>query len=218
MKYHILLGKITEEGVFLEQLETDVSKYLPEVTEADVSGTSVDVDINMPMSELRSLLSQYPVTTRLNLTGTLVVARDQAHAKILERVDSGEGQHQSNLQCMKSTLYHIIHVTSCGMSLIRAVFPPTSPCYGLLCTPFLSSPRLTALFSVHRATSVPQGPHGLLCRTGQDSRWVRLRLFRTHDCRTYGCLSRRFHGGGGQLHLPGQGEQVGAGLRRRSVS
>lgn len=84
-------GKITEEGVFLEQLETDVSKYLPEVKEGDVSGESVEVDINMPMSELRSLLSQYPVTTRLNLTGTLVVARDQAHAKILERVDSGEG-------------------------------------------------------------------------------------------------------------------------------
>jgi fumarate hydratase class I len=90
-------GKITEEGVFLEQLETDVSKYIPEVTDADVSGESVDININMPMSELRSLLSQYPVTTRLNLTGTLVVARDQAHAKILERVDSGEGNYLCGL-------------------------------------------------------------------------------------------------------------------------
>lgn len=87
-------AKITEEGVFLEQLETDVSKYMPEVTESDVSGEAIDVNINMPMSELRSLLSKYPVTTRLNLTGTLIVARDQAHAKILERVESGEGLPQ----------------------------------------------------------------------------------------------------------------------------
>ena len=91
-------GKITEEGVFLEQLETDVSKYLPEVTDADVSGDAVDININLPMTELRTLLSQYPVTTRLNLSGTLVVARDQAHAKILERVDSGEGEF-GNLDC-----------------------------------------------------------------------------------------------------------------------
>lgn len=77
--------------MFLEQLETDVSKYLPEVTEADVGEKAVDININMPMTELRALLSKYPVTTRLNLTGTLVVARDQAHAKILERVDSGQG-------------------------------------------------------------------------------------------------------------------------------
>jgi fumarate hydratase, class I len=84
-------GKITEEGVFLEALERDVGKYLPEVTDEHVSaGETVNININIPMSELRAKLSQYPVTTRLNLTGTLVVARDQAHAAILERVDKGD--------------------------------------------------------------------------------------------------------------------------------
>jgi len=91
-------GKITSEGVFLEQLETDVGKYLPEVTEKDLAGKdgeeskpAVAIDINQPMDQLRAQLSSLPVTTRLSLTGTLVVARDIAHAKILERVEAGEG-------------------------------------------------------------------------------------------------------------------------------
>lgn len=84
-------GKITHEGVFLEALERDVGKYLPDVLDEHVSsGETVNLNINIPMSELRAKLSQYPVTTRLNLTGTLVVARDQAHAAILERVDKGD--------------------------------------------------------------------------------------------------------------------------------
>lgn len=84
-------GKITEDGIFLEKLETDVGKYLPEVEEKDVSTEVVSVDINQPMAALREQLSSLPVTTRLNLTGTLVVARDIAHAKLLERIESGEG-------------------------------------------------------------------------------------------------------------------------------
>lgn len=84
-------GKITADGIFLEQLETDVSKYLPEVTEQHVSEDVVKVDINQPMTELRKTLSAFPVTTRLSLTGTLIVARDIAHAKILERLESGNG-------------------------------------------------------------------------------------------------------------------------------
>jgi fumarate hydratase, class I len=90
-------GKITAEGVFLEQLETDVGKYLPEVQDKDLSATAetvVDIDLNVPMTELRAKLSQFPVTTRLNLRGTIIVARDQAHAKILERLDSGQGMPQ----------------------------------------------------------------------------------------------------------------------------
>lgn len=88
-------GKITADGIFLEQLERDVGKYLPEVKESDISAdTVVDIDLNMPMSELRAKLSQYPVTTRLNLRGTIIVARDQAHAKILERIESGQGMPQ----------------------------------------------------------------------------------------------------------------------------
>ena len=83
-------GKITSEGIFLERLETDVGKYLPEVTEEVLSNEVVSIDINAPMTELRKTLSQYPVTTRLSLSGTFVVARDIAHAKLLERLEAGE--------------------------------------------------------------------------------------------------------------------------------
>ncbi|TYQ10767.1 UNVERIFIED_ORG: homodimeric fumarase (class I) [Gordonia westfalica J30] len=86
------LGKITADGVFLEQLETDPAKYMPAAGVAeDISGGEVvEVDLNRPMSEILAQLSQYPVKTRLSLTGPLVVARDIAHAKIKERLDDGE--------------------------------------------------------------------------------------------------------------------------------
>jgi len=93
-------GKITKDGVFIEQLETDVSQYLPEVTDdhlEDESSTTdvVKVDLNsMSMDELRKTLSNYPVRTRLSLTGTIVVARDIAHAKMLDKIESGEGLPQ----------------------------------------------------------------------------------------------------------------------------
>jgi fumarate hydratase class I len=84
------LAKITAEGVFLEELERDPAKYLPEITEDDLSSETVRIDLNRPMEEIRAQLSQYPVKTRLSLTGTLVVGRDIAHAKIKERLDAGE--------------------------------------------------------------------------------------------------------------------------------
>lgn len=88
-------AKITADGVFIEQLETDVGQYLPDVTDEDLSkkndNPAVEIDINQPMSQLREQLSKLPVTTRLSLTGTMVVARDIAHAKLLERIESGEG-------------------------------------------------------------------------------------------------------------------------------
>lgn len=84
-------GKITQDGVFLEQLETDPAKYLPEIDTSSLGGDVVKVDLNKPMSEIRETLSQFPVKTRLSLTGTIVVARDIAHAKLKERIDSGEG-------------------------------------------------------------------------------------------------------------------------------
>ena len=84
------LAKITGEGVFLEQLETDPAKYLPEVVGDELSGDVVAVDLNQPMDEVRAQLSQYPVKTRLALSGTLVVGRDIAHAKIKDRLDAGE--------------------------------------------------------------------------------------------------------------------------------
>ena len=87
-------GKITEDGVFLEQLETDPSKYLPEVQGDDLSQDVVSIDLAQPMSKIREALSALPVRSRVSLTGTIVVARDIAHAKIQERLDAGEGMPQ----------------------------------------------------------------------------------------------------------------------------
>ncbi|GAC49051.1 fumarate hydratase [Gordonia aichiensis] len=90
------LGKITADGVFLEQLETDPAQYMPDagVTEDIEGGEVVQVDLNRPMPEILAELSKYPVKTRLSLTGPLVVARDIAHAKIKERLDAGEPMPQ----------------------------------------------------------------------------------------------------------------------------
>jgi fumarate hydratase class I len=88
------LGKITAKGVFIEELETDPARFLPEVTENDLDGEVVKIDLTRPMSEIRETLSKYPVKTRVMLTGPMVVARDIAHAKIKERLDSGGGMPQ----------------------------------------------------------------------------------------------------------------------------
>src|SRR5690349_8771223 len=88
------LAKITAEGVFLERLETDPAKYLPETTHEDLSDDVVHIDLNRPMQEIRQELSKYPVKTRLSLSGPVVVARDIAHAKIKERLDAGEEMPQ----------------------------------------------------------------------------------------------------------------------------
>jgi len=88
------LGKITADGVFLEQLERDPARFLPDVTVSDVDDEVVHIDLGRPMDEIRSELSRYPVKTRLSLTGPLVVARDIAHAKIAERLDAGEPMPQ----------------------------------------------------------------------------------------------------------------------------
>jgi len=87
------IGKITPEGVFLEQLETDPARFLPEADLDDATDV-VRVDLNRPMAEIRAELSRYPVKTRLALTGPLVVARDIAHAKIAERLDAGDPMPQ----------------------------------------------------------------------------------------------------------------------------
>ena len=90
------LGKITSEGVFLEQLETDPARFMPdiEVQHLAEDGPVVHIDLTRPMAEIRETLSQYPVKTRVMLTGPMVVARDIAHAKIKERLDAGDGLPQ----------------------------------------------------------------------------------------------------------------------------
>jgi len=92
------LGKITADGVFLEQLETDPARFLPETTKAhltsDASDDVVKIDLNRPMDEIRAELAKYPVMTRLSLNGPLVVARDLAHAKIKDLLDAGKPMPQ----------------------------------------------------------------------------------------------------------------------------
>jgi len=84
------LGKITAEGVFIEALERDPAKYLPEVSEGQLSDAVVNIDLNQPMDQVRAELSKHPVKTRLSLSGTLIVARDIAHAELKERLDKGQ--------------------------------------------------------------------------------------------------------------------------------
>ncbi|QHC25670.1 fumarate hydratase [Streptomyces sp. GS7] len=94
------VAKITAEGVFLEQLETDPARFLPETTEEELTegaGPDLDavaIDLDQPMADMLAELTRHPVKTRLSLTGTLVVARDIAHAKIKERLDAGEEMPQ----------------------------------------------------------------------------------------------------------------------------
>jgi len=84
------VGKITKDGVYLEQLETDPAQYLPDTTHADLPSEVVKIDLNRPMNEIRETLSKYPIKTRLSLSGSMIVARDIAHATIKEKLDRGE--------------------------------------------------------------------------------------------------------------------------------
>jgi len=87
-------AKITKDGIFLEQLETNPGRYIPAAQRTLKDDTIVKVDLNRPMTEIRAELSKYPVTTRVSLSGPMVVARDIAHAKLKERVDAGQGLPQ----------------------------------------------------------------------------------------------------------------------------
>jgi fumarate hydratase class I len=84
------VGKITRDGVFLEELEHNPARFLPEVDQEKLGGQVVQIDLRKPMSEIRKQLSQYPVKTRLSLTGPMIVARDLAHAKLRERLEQGQ--------------------------------------------------------------------------------------------------------------------------------
>jgi fumarate hydratase class I len=86
--------KITPEGVFIEALEHDPARFLPEATGESLGGEVVRIDLNQPMDAIRAELSRHPVKTRVSLNGTIVVARDIAHAKLQERLDRGEGLPQ----------------------------------------------------------------------------------------------------------------------------
>src|ERR1700712_3709611 len=84
------MGKITKDGVFLEELEHNPAKYLPDVETSKLGGEGVKIDLTRPMKEILATLSQHPIKTRLSLTGPVIVARDMAHAKLRERLERGE--------------------------------------------------------------------------------------------------------------------------------
>src|SRR6267378_123334 len=84
-----VLGKITKDGVYLEELEHNPAQYLPAVEQA-LGGEVVKIDLNQPMQDILGTLSKHPIKTRLSLTGTMIVARDSAHAKLRERLEKGE--------------------------------------------------------------------------------------------------------------------------------
>src|SRR4051794_15152132 len=85
------MGKITRDGIFLEELEHNPAKYLPEVDEATLGGAVVEIDLRKPMPEILAQLTKYPIKTRLSLSGPMIVARDIAHAKLRERLEKGQG-------------------------------------------------------------------------------------------------------------------------------
>jgi fumarate hydratase class I len=85
------LGKITRDGVYLEELEHNPAKYLPEVDTSKLGGEVVKIDLNKPMKDILAQLTRYPIKTRLSLTGPMIVARDSAHAKLRERLEKGQG-------------------------------------------------------------------------------------------------------------------------------
>ncbi|MHB2094382.1 class I fumarate hydratase FumA [Pantoea dispersa] len=87
-------AKINREGIWIEKLEDNPGRYIPEALRQQGEGEVVSVDLNRPMSEILAQLSAYPVATRLSLNGTIIVARDIAHAKLKERIDNGEGLPQ----------------------------------------------------------------------------------------------------------------------------
>ncbi|QZN95415.1 class I fumarate hydratase FumA [Symbiopectobacterium purcellii] len=87
-------AKINRDGIWLEQLEQNPGKYIPEPLREAGEGEAVKIDLNQPMEQILKTLSQYPVSTRLSLSGTIIVARDIAHAKLKERIDNGEGLPQ----------------------------------------------------------------------------------------------------------------------------
>jgi len=87
-------AKINRDGIWIEKLETNPGRFIPEALRQQGEGDSIQVDLNRPMKEILAQLSQYPVSTRISLSGTIIVARDIAHAKLKERLDKGEGLPQ----------------------------------------------------------------------------------------------------------------------------
>ncbi len=124
------MAKINSEGVWIEALEQDPARFLPETTESDLSRNVVEVDLNQSMGRHPSQLTKYPVKTRLSLSGTLVVGRDIAHAKIKERLDAGEEMPE---YLRESPIYYAGSRQDTRGLRIRCVRSNNSESHGSLC-------------------------------------------------------------------------------------
>ncbi len=116
------LGKITKDGVFIEQLEHNPARFMPDIDEAKMSGHVVKIDLNQPMKDILAELSKHPVKTRLSLTGTIIVARDLAHSKIRERLEAGLGM----LQYMKDHPVYYAGPAKTPVGYASGSFGPTT--------------------------------------------------------------------------------------------
>ena len=116
-------AKINRDGIWLEQLESEPGRLIPEEYRGKVASNVVRVDLNRPMKEILAQLTKYPVTTQLSLHGTMIVARDIAHAKLKERLDKGEGM----LQYLKDhPIYYAGPAKTLRLPLARVIMDP--PC------------------------------------------------------------------------------------------
>ena len=192
------LGRIDAEGVWLEELEADPARFLPEIKGEDLSGEVVQVDLNQPMATVLDLLTQYPVTTRLSLTGTLVVARDIAHAKLKERLDAGEGlpEYMRN---------HAVYYAGPKAEMRRPRRPPPPPT-----TPH-HPPRIS---HDYRHTPVTHASLLVRHRPRQDARGYGLGLVRSDHCGAHGLVRGHLPGGGGVQGDAGQREPLQTGHQR----
>ena len=127
-----VLGKITKDGVYLEELEHNPAQYLPVVEQA-LGGEVVQIDLDQPMKDILATLAKHPIKTRLSLTGTMIVARDSAHAKLRERLEKGEPlpDYFKN----HPVYYTQIRLPDAGWLCLRGVRPDHRRTDGFLCRP-----------------------------------------------------------------------------------
>jgi fumarate hydratase class I len=123
-------GKITRDGIFVEQLETNPAQYLPDVDQEELGGDVVAINLNQPMADIRRTLSQYPVKTRVSLTGTIIVARDIAHAKLQELLDRGESLPD---YFKNHPIYYAGPAKTPGWHGLGLVWPDHCRAHGFLC-------------------------------------------------------------------------------------
>ncbi len=160
-------GKITKDGIFIEQLETEPAKYMPEIDEAKLSEHVIKIDLNRPMKDVLAELTKHPVKTQLSLTGTIIVARDLAHAKIRSILEAGGEMPQY----MKDHPVYYAGPAKTPEGMPSAPSARRRPAHGQLCRPV---PVLRRLDGDARQGQPLQGRARRLCTPW----WLLSRLHR----------------------------------------